>query len=61
MRKELELKIADRWPSWFDLNSDPRRTSMCFGFAHGDGWFGLVWQLCEQIEQVIDQGLTGSR
>jgi hypothetical protein len=56
MRKELELKMANRWPGWFDLNGDPRRTLMRFGFAHGDGWFDLVWQLCEQIEQVVDQG-----
>jgi hypothetical protein len=56
VRKELELKIANRWPGWFDLNGDPRRTSMCFGFAHGGGWFDLVWGLCEQIEQVIGQG-----
>jgi hypothetical protein len=55
MQKELELKIANRWPGWFDLTGDPRRTLMCFGFAHGDGWFDLVWRLCEQIEQVVDK------
>jgi hypothetical protein len=55
MRKELELKMASRWPGWFDLNGDPRRTLMRFGFAHGDGWFDLVWRLCEQIEEVVDK------
>jgi hypothetical protein len=61
MRKELELKIANRWPGWFDLTGDPRRTSMCFGFAHGDGWFDLVWRLCEQIEPIVLAGAAETR
>jgi hypothetical protein len=56
MRKELELKMVNRWPGWFDLNGDPRRTLMGCGFAHGDGWFELVWRLCEEIERVVDRG-----
>lgn len=26
---------------------------MPFGFAHGDGWFDLVWRLCERLEPVV--------
>jgi hypothetical protein len=55
MTKELEQKLADRFPGWFDLKGDPRETLMCFGFTHGDGWFDLVWRLCEQIEPLVQR------
>ena len=28
-------------------------TLMPFGFAHGDGWFDLLWRLCERLEPVV--------
>jgi hypothetical protein len=53
MRRELEEKFRTRWPEWFsDLYGDPRETCLCYGFEHRDGWFDLVWQLCEQIESI---------
>jgi hypothetical protein len=55
MKKELELKFRERWPEWFaDLYGDPHYTCMSLGFTHGDGWFDLVWRLCERIEAVND-------
>jgi hypothetical protein len=57
MRKELEQQFATRWPEWFfDLYGDPRETCLCYGFEHRDGWFDLVWRLCEQIEKVVGEG-----
>ena len=53
MRKDLEQELAERWPSWFDINGDPRNTLMLFGFQCGDGWFGLVWRLCERLEPLV--------
>jgi hypothetical protein len=56
MRKELEQEFANRWPKWFvDLYGDPHDTCMSRGFQHRDGWFDLVWRLCEQIEAVVDE------
>jgi hypothetical protein len=53
MHKELEEKFRDRWPGWFrDLYGDYRLTCMAWGFAHDDGWFDLVWRLCEAIEAL---------
>jgi hypothetical protein len=53
MHKELEEKFRDRWPRWFrDLYGDYRLTCMAWGFAHDDGWFDLVWGLCEAIEAL---------
>jgi hypothetical protein len=31
---------------------------MPFGFAHGDGWFDLVWTLCERLESVVPAAET---
>ena len=43
MKEELERKLVERWPTWFDVNGSIKRTLMPFGFEHGDGWFGIVW------------------
>ena len=48
MRSDLEQKLVERWPSWF--NVDQRETRMADGFAHGDGWFNIVWRLCEDLK-----------
>ena len=53
MTKELEQRMAARWPRWFDIEGDPRRTSMGFGFQHRDGWFELLWRLCERLEPIV--------
>jgi hypothetical protein len=53
MREELERRLVERWPTWFNVEGDIRETSMPFGFAHGDGWFDLVWRLCERLEPVV--------
>jgi hypothetical protein len=53
MRNELQQRLVDRWPTWFSIGGDPRYTSMHFGFQHGDGWFDLLWLLCERLEPVV--------
>jgi hypothetical protein len=53
MRKELEQRLVERWPTWFNMKGDIRETLMPFGFACGDGWFHLIWRLCEQLEPVV--------
>ena len=44
MKKELE-DIGD----FFILL--PNESLMCYGFECGDGWFDLIWELCEKIEK----------
>jgi hypothetical protein len=61
MRKDLEQKFKERWPTWFNLEGSPQQTAMARGFAHGDGWFDLVWQLCEQIELIVLAGEADTR
>ena len=53
MRKELEQRLVERWPSWFNLEGVIQKTLMPFGFVHGDGWFDLLWQLCERLEPIV--------
>jgi hypothetical protein len=53
MRDELRQRLVDRWPTWFNIGGDPCHTLMHFGFRHGDGWFDLLWWLCERLEPVV--------
>src|ERR1039458_7028666 len=56
MRKELEQKLVGRWPRWFNREGDVRHTLMSFGFCHGDGWFDILWRLCEDLEPLVAYG-----
>jgi hypothetical protein len=53
MRSELEQRLVERWPSWFAVDGDPLETRMADGFAHDDGWFDIVWRLCEELEPFV--------
>ena len=55
MRKELEQRLVERWPTWFDIGGDIRHTLMPRGFTHDDGWFDILWQLCEDLEPLVAQ------
>jgi hypothetical protein len=53
MRRELEQKLVEHWPSWFHVTGNRRETRMTDGFAYGDGWFNIVWRLCEDLEPLV--------
>jgi hypothetical protein len=53
VKDELEQKLVERWPRWFNVTGDIRQTRMVDGFAHGDGWFYLLWRLCEDLEPLV--------
>jgi hypothetical protein len=53
MRKELEDKLARRWPAWFDLDADSIASAMARGFECGDGWFNIIWRLCSDLEPLV--------
>jgi hypothetical protein len=55
MRKELEQRLVERWPTWFNTGGDIRCTAMPRGFEHDDGWFDLLWRLCEDLEPLVAQ------
>jgi hypothetical protein len=55
MRKEFEQRMIERWPQWFDTEGDIRHTLMPWGFTHDDGWFDILWRLCEDLEPLVTE------
>jgi hypothetical protein len=53
MRKELEQRLVERWPTWFNIKGDIKDTAMARGFEHDDGWFDILWRLCEELEPLV--------
>jgi hypothetical protein len=54
MNKELEQRFFRRWPTWFDSTGHTRWNPMARGFENvGDGWFRVLWKLCEDIEPIV--------
>jgi len=51
MKKELENKLFQKF-KFFDPYKSPQKGLMCFGFECSDGWFNLIWDLCEKIEKT---------
>ena len=55
MRKKLEQRLVERWPTWFKTEGDIRDTAMPRGFEHGDGWFDILWRLCVDLEPLVTE------
>jgi hypothetical protein len=55
MRKELEQRLIERWPTWLNTEGDIRCTALPRGFEHDDGWFDILWRLCEDLEPLVAQ------
>jgi hypothetical protein len=57
MREELDKKLVESFPNLFvDRRGSHQKTSMCWGFSCGDGWFDLIWDLSEKLEKLIEEG-----
>jgi len=41
------------FPEFFKHRDDPRSSLMCFGFECGDGWYDLIYSLCEAVEREL--------
>lgn len=53
MRKELDEQLCREFPLLYrDRFADMRMTCMCWGFP-GDGWFGPIYRLSQQLEPMI--------
>ena len=57
MDKKLEEKIFRRFSTLFPggRKVDPKQSLMNEGISCGDGWFDLIWNLCERIEKILYQ------
>lgn len=55
MKNELDEALCAAYPKIFaDRHKDMRHTAMCWGFSHGDGWYGILNALCRKIQSHID-------
>ena len=56
MREDLEDQFFERFPKLFPNGKDvdPKISLMYYGFGCRDGWFKLIWELCEDIEEIIE-------
>ena len=54
MREELDKLLCEKYPYMFkERNLPMSQTCMCWGFAHGDGWFNIINALCSNIEHHV--------
>ena len=50
MSPELDKQLCEKYPELFkDRHADKRKTLMCWGFDCGDGWYGIIDDLCHNI------------
>lgn len=55
MKAELDSYLVQKYPKIFaNRYADKTKTAMCWGFEHDDGWFWIIDQLCESIQNYID-------
>lgn len=54
MTDELEDKLCKRF-NFYRRELPMTESLMCFGFSHGDGWFNIIWELSEKIEEIINK------
>lgn len=53
MNFELQQKLFDRFSTLFIERHLPMtQTCMCWGLECGNGWYNLIWKMCEKLEQL---------
>ncbi len=52
MNQENEQKLFNRF-DFFHPERSIKDSLMAFGFECGDGWYSLIWELCEDIETAL--------
>lgn len=56
MKSELEKQLFDDFPQLFQgKDKPPTESLMCFGCDCGDGWYGLIREVCEQIMETLSK------
>lgn len=55
MKIELQEKLYKKYPKLFVQHTESLKTTcMCWGFECGNGWYWLIDQLCDSIQNYID-------
>lgn len=56
MSPDLDDTLVQKFPKIFrDRCASPQATAMCWGFACGDGWYWLIYQLCSLLQWDTDK------
>jgi len=56
MKQELEEQLYKKYPKLFgERNLPMTQTCMCWGCAHGDGWYNILDRMCGLIQNYIKQ------
>lgn len=57
MREELESILVLAFPKLFsEADKPPTESLMCFGFECEDGWYDLIYKLCQKISRLDPLG-----
>jgi hypothetical protein len=55
MTQEKDEYLVKKYPLIFrDRYENMKKTAMCWGFEHDDGWFWLLDRLCDAIQDYIN-------
>jgi hypothetical protein len=58
MNKKLDDLLCKKYPKMFvERNMPMTQTTMCWGFACGDGWFHILNNLCSIIQNRINHSV----
>lgn len=56
MKPENDKKLCEDFPKIFiQINLPMTETCMCWDFECGDGWYGLLHDLCTKIQEHCDK------
>ena len=55
MKVELKQQLFEKYPRMFPGSAQPGAAAIGRAITVGDGWFGLVDVLCEQLQGETDQ------
>lgn len=55
MNDDLEKKLYTAFPRLFRPRGKPRVRLTGYGIQTGDGWYRLIYELCEQIQKHADE------
>ena len=55
MNQNLDNYLVEKYPKIFvDRYESMQKTAICWGFDHEDGWFWILDQLCDSIQNYIN-------
>lgn len=55
MSPEKRKKLFEDFRHLFHPERPPSKTLMCFGFECGDGWYDIIYKLCQDITTVLER------